>query len=389
MNILFINEKGGYFGGVEQNISLSVKALTNQGHSCHLYYGLKTDKADEFLNLFTSTTQFKQLIEPNNEIKFLVENTESINPDIIYIHKLESLESIQCLTEKYKTIRMVHDHDLCCPRRHKYFLYNNRVCNKPIGWRCYTDLAFMKRKPSSLIGVEYESISKKVKELRRHKHLDKLLVGSQFMRTELIQNGIDENKVFVTPPCVESSHNNINNKIAGDEILFVGQLIRGKGVDLLLHALAKLDQEFHCTIIGAGNARNQLIKLSKKLGLQNKVTFKGWVNSESLHEYYQLSRFVVVPSRWPEPFGMVGIEAMHNARPVIGFNVGGISDWLIDKENGLLIDEQDVDGLAFAMNNLMNNKEIAIELGVNAMNYVNEHFSFDNYINSLIKHMKT
>jgi glycosyltransferase involved in cell wall biosynthesis len=389
MNILFINEKGGYFGGVEQNIALTVKALTDLGHTCHLYYGLKTDKSDEFLNLFSSTTPYKSLIEPNLVDTNIVEMTDTINPDVIYIHKLANLKTLQGINNNYKTIRMIHDHDLCCPRHHKYFLHNNRVCNKPMGWRCYTDLAFLKRKPESLIGFEYESISEKKKELNRHKQLDKLLVGSQFIRNELIMNGIDKNKVFITPPCVQNDHTNINNNITGNEILFVGQLIRGKGVDLLLHALAKIDQEFHCTIIGAGNAKNKLIKLSGQLGLNNKVEFKGWINSESLHEYYKKSRFVVVPSRWPEPFGMVGIEAMQNARPVIGFNVGGISDWLNHNQNGLLVEEQDINGLAFAINKLINNKELAIELGVNAMNSVKENFSFENYINSLIKHMKT
>jgi len=55
---------------------------------------------------------------------------------------------------------------------------------------------------------------------------------------------------------------------------------------------------------------------------------------------------VVVPSRWPEPFGVVGIEAMAHGRPVVAFGVGGIPDWLADGVGGFIVPPADVATMA-------------------------------------------
>ena len=93
-------------------------------------------------------------------------------------------------------------------------------------------------------------------------------------------------------------------------ILYVGQLIRGKGVDTLLKAQAILNRQLTVPIplhiLGAGNDEQRLKSLAVELGLADSVVFKGWVAHENLVGYYDAASLVVVPSRWPEPFGMVG-----------------------------------------------------------------------------------
>ena len=72
-------------------------------------------------------------------------------------------------------------------------------------------------------------------------------------------------------------------------------------------------------------------------GLTGRVTFAGWLNGAALEAAFDDASVVVVPSRWPEPFGIVGIEAMAHRRPVVAFRVGGIPDWLDDGTSGFAI----------------------------------------------------
>jgi len=123
------------------------------------------------------------------------------------------------------------------------------------------------------------------------------------------------------------------------------------------------------------------------LGLERKVKFLDWVDHEKIGEHYATSTVVAVPSRWPEPFGMVGLEAMQHGRPVVAFDVGGISDWLEHEETGLLVPEQDVAGFARALERILTKDEFAVRLGENAYERVRERFSFERYLDQLEKHL--
>ena len=95
------------------------------------------------------------------------------------------------------------------------------------------------------------------------------------------------------------------------------------------------------------------------------------------------STVVVIPSRWPEPFGMVGVEAMLRERPVLGADVGGIPDWLIHGKNGLLFPSNDAKALYEAMNSLVSDLKRAKTMGKNGKLMAEDLFSFENYIHNL------
>jgi glycosyltransferase involved in cell wall biosynthesis len=73
-----------------------------------------------------------------------------------------------------------------------------------------------------------------------------------------------------------------------------------------------------------------------------------------------------MPSRWPEPFGIVGIEAMAQSRPVVASKVGGIPDWLDDGETGRLVPAGDASALAAAITSVLDDEEWAGQLGTAA-----------------------
>jgi glycosyltransferase involved in cell wall biosynthesis len=279
----------------------------------------------------------------------------------------------------------VHDHDLVCLRQHKYFPTSGRICNKPAGWDCYKNLCFLNRNPAANgLPVTIRTVGQQKRGIQSHRDMQGFVVGSRWMQDELVMNGIPGERIRVIHPIPASlakirplPHQSSN------EILYVGQVVRGKGVDLLLRALARVPQPWHATIVGTGNHLDSCRRLAEKLGIAEHVDFTGWVAHQDLEHYYANASFTVVPSRWPEPFGMVGIEAMARGRAVVGFSAGGIPDWLHSGVNGLLATAGDIDALGKAISGLLADPAYARRLGNNAAEHAAQQFTHAGYLEAM------
>ena len=112
------------------------------------------------------------------------------------------------------------------------------------------------------------------------------------------------------------------------ELLFVGRLVSDKGVDVLLRALGVLKQQnvSAClTIIGCGSEETNLRALVCALGLDQAVTFAGEKVGLELAEVMNRHQVIVIPSRWPEPFGIVALEGIACGCIAVGSEEGGLS----------------------------------------------------------------
>jgi glycosyltransferase involved in cell wall biosynthesis len=114
------------------------------------------------------------------------------------------------------------------------------------------------------------------------------------------------------------------------------------------------------------------------------VRFYGWVERERLSELFARSSVLVLPSTWNEPFGLVGLEAMAHARPVIAFDVGGIQDWLLDGYTGLLVKDIGPGPLASAILRLWSDPEKAREMGRQGLARVNQLFTLEKHVDTLV-----
>ncbi len=387
MSILFVHERAAFTGGVEQNIADTVRNLRLRGIACHLAYSPLIPAQGGFLDLFTSVHPCNELSAASSIVATasLGAIAREVGAGCLYIHKIPAVPE-SMLVLPVRSVQMVHDHDLCCPRRHKYYAHNSAVCTRPLGPHCYLDGAFLARDPGARLGFRYASIETKRREMNRRKLLDLSLVASEFMQTELLSNGFSAERTCVLPLAIPQEVVSTSaTPSVTPTVLYVGQLIRGKGVDLLLRALALVETSFRAVIVGRGNAEASLRKLSRDLGLADRVEFAGWVDNEELPRYYALTDILAVPSRWPEPFGMVGLEAMRHGKPVVAFDVGGIPDWLTHEHTGLLVAPGDVVAYANALQRLITDRELAATLGAVGTRQVKKKFVFDTYIDRLLE----
>jgi glycosyltransferase involved in cell wall biosynthesis len=281
-------------------------------------------------------------------------------PDVIYFHSLPDLGVLaELLNSPVPVVRRVHDHRMYCMRGGKYNYFTRAVCQRPASWRCVVPcLASIGRNPDGLVPFKWVSYQAKKREIELNRKCDCLLVYSEYQKKELARNGFDPAKIEVRVPVHDvGGTGSVSSFDDRNLVLFVGQVIRGKGVDLLLRALAKVGVPFQAAILGEGNHRPYCERLCGRLGLRDRVKFHG---------------FVALSSVWPEPFGLVGREAMHHGLPVVAFDAGGIGEWLFDGENGFLVPWKDIDSFAERIERLLRDKNLARQLGLRGRELVSQ-----------------
>lgn len=382
MRILFANNLRGFYGGVEQVVKDYARGLAGRGHECYLAYGKDGRDAGDYGQSFMETHACSQFGCGDHGQPF-IEIVNAVCPDVVFVHKVDQLPPGFEQYSACRTVRMVHDHDLWCPKGTGYYTLNRRTCKVRAGLPCYLDGAFLERNKGGVFPVKLQSISRKMREMRRNYHFDAILVLSEYLKRQLIINGFPAERIRINNPVVDQDVPEPCPLPEAPKVLFVGSLIRGKGVDLLLRALSIVSCDFQLDIVGTGAAAGDLRALASKLGLANRVNFVGWVPHDDLPHYYHVARVVAIPSCWPEPFGLTGQEAMRCERPVVAFKVGGIPDWCDDGVTGLIVPEQDIAAYAKALERLLTDYELAQRMGANGLKKAQTQFSFETSLDKL------
>lgn len=145
----------------------------------------------------------------------------------------------------------------------------------------------------------------------------------------------------------------------GTRLLYVGRVDAMKSIGNLLEGIAKTDQSgYHVDIVGDnildyGKPLDGYRADAEALGIDDTVTFHGWVDYTDLSRYYAKGDVFVHPAEWPEPFGRTIIEAMQHELPVICSDVGA-PPW-ITGASGMAYPKEDTDGLAECIETIVNN----------------------------------
>ena len=126
-------------------------------------------------------------------------------------------------------------------------------------------------------------------------------------------------------------------------ILFVGRLVRAKGIDVLVDAMATVltRTQVHLTIVGDGPLRADLDGLAKRIRIADAVTFAGFLPPSDVHDLYRRTEVVVIPSIEAEGLNLVALEAMASGAIVVATTVGGLAETMRDGLNGIVVEPGD------------------------------------------------
>jgi phosphatidylinositol alpha-mannosyltransferase len=172
----------------------------------------------------------------------------------------------------------------------------------------------------------------------------------------------------VIPPGVDTIrfHPATSRRPQAAGILFVGRLDKRKGLDVLLRALPMVRQDFpdvRLTVVGKGPTELESRLLAQSLGIAGHVDFKGFATVEELPSYYAAADVYCSPALGGEAFGIVLLEAMACALPVVASDITGYNEVVQHEENGLLCPPNDPAALAAALTRLLSQQDLRAKLG--------------------------
>ncbi|HQB65067.1 MAG TPA: glycosyltransferase family 4 protein, partial [Fibrobacteraceae bacterium] len=162
----------------------------------------------------------------------------------------------------------------------------------------------------------------------------------------------------------------------------------------LIEAASKLDpSRFEVRIAGAGDLTSSLMEKAKEIAPET-VVFTGKLSSKELQEEYQKANVFVLPAIVDqkgdtEGLGVVLIEAIEYALPVVASNVGGIPDVIIDHETGLLVEAKNSDALTDAFLKLESDEALSQKLVTGARAHIRKYFSWEPIIKNQIEVYKS
>ena len=378
MRILHFNQFGSHAGGVEGYIADVSRALTAAGHKTQLVSFASECPSD----LMSDAVQVAAL--DLDATVFEIERViAGFRPDAAYIHVVDNPLIVQWISDRLPTIAYVHSPYLVCPGYALFLRRSSKVCGHTAGPICIMN-AQVERCCFGRNPIRHMSRLRQVYALLEATSEIDVLVGSDFMRHQLVANGLRANKVGLLAPLLfaEPTSEYIPPS-APQVILFVGRVTTEKGLRHLIQALASVQSNWRLVVAGDGPDRIACEQLAEQLHVTQRVEFAGWVAQADMPTLYQRCAFVVMPSLWPEPYGRVGPEAFLHGRPVVAYAVGGISDWLADGKNGYLATPGDIGSLSIAIMRLLENPDACERMGRAAREEAHLRWNADAHVQKL------
>jgi glycosyltransferase involved in cell wall biosynthesis len=271
----------------------------------------------------------------------------SSEPTAVHLHQFDDPAVLTAIRARAPVVLSAHGYTACTSGVH--YFRPGQECARAHGLGCIPRLGVPgcahTTDPRSLPGA-YMRAGRGLRALRG---AELAVSYSSAVDRHLAINGVARRRVvplFTTvAPAVGSGHE------ARRRVVFAGRVVAPKGVGVLIRAAAEVNAEF--VICGDGWRLAEMRALARELGVQQRVSFKGWLDTRALARELAEASVVAMPSVWPEPFGLVGIEAFAAGRPVVASATGGVSDWLKDGVNGLSVKPGDARALARALGELL------------------------------------
>jgi glycosyltransferase involved in cell wall biosynthesis len=360
MRIVVSNTFSRSCGGIERYLSLLIPALGEAGHELAFLCELDSPAGSPRISSLDTTWCISEIGLTN-----AISEVGAWCPDLIYTNGISDPQFERMILEAAPAVHFAHDYFATCISGRKAFGFPaTRVCSRPFGRQCLVN--YFPRRCGGLSPITmWENYFRCRDRLELMPRYRCILVASEAMRLEYLRNGFrpDQVETLLYPVAgaglapIDCDHETIPLGAVGpgnsaqeiapgyspSHLFFAGRMVTAKGGDILLAALsrvaAKLSRPLILTMAGDGPARPDWEQHARNLAAHYpsiNVKFIGWQDEAALRALFEACHLLVVPSIWPEPFGLIGPEAGIAGLPAVGFDVGGIREWLHDGINGFL-----------------------------------------------------
>ena len=388
MRIAVLNWSRRRIGGVESYLNTVIPDLLDLGYEIAFWY--EFDQAGER----------KQIFLPDGVPTWCVSElgAESAlsalcdwQPDLLYTHVISNPDLEAQTLKIAPAIYFAHGYFGTCISGAKTFKKPTATpCDRIFGWPCL--LHYYPHRCGGLSPItmikEYRRQSKRLELLHNYRAI---LTDSDHLRAEYTKHGLAAERVYY--PVTANAPLTSTPKLSYWRLLFIGRMDYLKGgctfIDALPQVGESLGQPLHVTFAGDGPDRETWERQAARVQVETRglnIEFVGWVDNAQRDLLLYNCDLLVIPSLWPEPFGLVGPEAGLCGVPAAAFAVGGIPEWLKNGVNGFLApgDPPTAAGLAEAIIKCLHNPSTYQRLKRGALEAA-QQFSKEHHLRALLK----
>ena len=339
-------------GGVGAHLMRSAAALAGAGVRVDVLVArVETDERIEGVELHVSPRLYK-----TEEMEPRFAEALAREPEVVHLNQLDDPQVVAFLRRHAAVVLSAHAYLACASGVH-YFRAGHG-CERAHGPGCVPNLllkgCWHRWNPLDVPDA-YREAGRALAALRA---ADLAIGYSHAMDGHLRAAGVERRRVVPYFPTLDPIPGVPESP---RRIVFAGRLVASKGAATLLQAARRLDAEV--SICGDGVELPRLQRLASRLGMSERVELRGWLSAGELAREFAAAALVAVPSLWPEPFGLVGIEGFAAGKPAVGSATGGIPEWLEDGVSGLTVPAGDPEALAGALGALLDDPARRAEMG--------------------------
>jgi glycosyltransferase involved in cell wall biosynthesis len=339
MRILIASTHRGMAGGIETYLMALLPALVQRGHEPALLYEQPAPPGT--VSIDGDTCSGRQWWAGGEQRDEALRRAAAWRPDVVLVNALEAVDLEEELQGLAPAVLFAHGyHGTCISGTKRRELPQVGPCGRTLDAAClalYLPCRCGGLNPLSMLRL-FAAQRRRLRLLRRYRAV---VVASSHMRGEYRCHGIEEERLRLAPlfpPGYRPDPSPPHDRPATGRVLLVGRLTREKGGDFLIEAVRLARQrtrrDLSLLVAGDGPERDRLEALARRRDAP--AQFLGWVDRPRCIELMRQADLLAVPSTWPEPFGLVGVEAGCVGLPAVGYPVGGIPDWLVPGESGEL-----------------------------------------------------
>ena len=330
-------------GGAERYLSQMIAALAVRDVDVALVAEREGDATHEAIPLPDGTRRWVVGGSPD-----ALAAVATWRPTLVIDHGVDSAATSSAVLAMAPSLLVTHDYRATCisgEKTHKSIV--PRACGRPLGPACLAHFY-----PNRCGGLDPRTMVRDYRRARRR--AERVVRGqgvialSSHMSNEYVRQGVDPAHAHVVPPPVPAG-DGLPGRLPAPgrgepwRLAFVGRMDRLKGAHVLIDALPRaqraLGRPLSLTLVGTGTQVDELRGRATRITRATpdiRIDFDGWVAAADVRLRMARHHLLVMPSLWPEPYGLVGLEAASLGLPTVAFPVGGIVDWLSDGETGWL-----------------------------------------------------
>ena len=369
-SVLLVTPRWARDGGVGAHIQRSAAALAAAGIEVSVLVArIESDAAPEGVRLLVSPRLFRDEAPLQERFGEALDGA----PEVVHLNQLDSRAVVAHLRRLAPVVISAHGFMACTAREH--YFGPGQECQRAHGPGCVARLPRCAHTTNPLrLPGQYREASRTLDALAA---ADLVVSYSTAVNRHLAVNGVRRRAVVPYFPTIEPRQGSGHERRR--RVVFAGRVTKPKGIDTFVRAAAQVEGEF--LVCGDGRALAGARRLARRLGLsKQRIHFAGWLDPDGLAEQFAEASIVAIPSLWPEPFGLVGIEAFAAGRPVVASATGGIGDWLQDGLSGVCVPAGDHRALARALAELLADPERQRRMGEVGRQTVAERFSTETHL---------